>query len=375
MRPSRIEHPAFVSYSRTDSEFAMRLAADLKSEDVKVWLDQLDIPAGVRWDGEIENALDACKQVLVILSASSVASQNVLDEINFALDEGKSIIPLLKEDCRVPFRIRRLQHVDFRADYGLGLKSLLTALTGEKTKARESSGEISAGASEPEISIATSEPVRLMKPLRFVKTSIGPPEWLRADQVLDVGEPFLMPVEDVFAITGRGIAVTGRIKRGICKTGDSVEIVGSRQARKTAVTGIEMSRKLLKEARAGDQVGILLRGIEKDHVVPGDVIAKSSSIKAHRIFKGEIYMLPQDEGGRDTPVFDGYSPQFYFHNAEVAGVTKLGEGVKMVPPGNNAPVTVELTSPVALYDGLLFGIREGDRTVGAGRVLESGGEP
>jgi elongation factor Tu len=362
-----MEPPAFVSYSRTDSEFAMRLVADLKSEGVKVWLDQLDIRAGVRWDGEIENALDACKQIVVILSGASVTSQNVLDEINFAIDEGKVIIPLLKENCRVPFRLRRLQHIDFSADYDLGLKSLLTVLPWNKTKASEPSAEIST---------ATSQPVQLMKPLRFVKkNSSGPPEWLRADQELDVAQPFLMPVIDVFAIPGRGFAVTGRIKRGTCKMGDSVEIVGSRHTRKTAIAGVTMSKKLLKEARAGDDVGILLRGIEKDDVVRGDVIAKPSTIKAHRRFKGELYMLPQSEGGRDTPVFDGYSLPFYFHNVEVTGVTKLGDGMEKVAPGDNAHVTVELGSPVPLYDGLLFAIRESDRTVGAGRILESGGEP
>ncbi len=366
MRPSSMKPPAFVSYSRNDSEFALRLVADLRSEGVKVWLDQLDIPAGVRWDGEIENALDACKQVLVILSGSSVASQNVLDEINFALDEGKAIIPLLKEQCRVPWRLRRLQHVDFSADYGAGLKYLLTALSGTKKKESESSGEIS---------VATSQPVQLLKPLRFVKkTSSGPPEWLRGGEEVDRSKPFLMPVQDIFTITGRGTVVTGRIKHGICKTGDQLEIVGSRQTRKTAAGDIVLLQKLRKEAAAGDEVGIQLRGIAKDDVVRGDVIAKPSTIKAYRRFKGEVYMLPQGEGGRDTPIVDGYSPQFYFYTADVPGVAKLSDGVKMVPPDGNAPVTVELSNPVAMYGGLLFGIREGDRTVGAGRVLELGSD-
>jgi elongation factor Tu len=229
--------------------------------------------------------------------------------------------------------------------------------------------------SSEEISIATSQPVKLLKPIRFVKkNSSGPPEWLHADPELDRGKPFLMPVEDVFAITGRGIVVTGRIKRGICKMGDSLEIVGSRPTRKTAVAGIEMLRKLLKEAGAGDEVGILLRGIEKDDVAHGDVIAKPGTIKAHRRFKAEVYMLPQSEGGRDTPITDGYIPQFSFYNAQVTGVTKLADGIEMVPPDGNARATVELTSHVALYEGLLFAIREGDRSVGAGRVLELGDE-
>jgi elongation factor Tu len=183
-------------------------------------------------------------------------------------------------------------------------------------------------------------------------------------------KPFLMPIEDIFSIQGRGTVVTGRIETGICKVGEEMEIVGFRDTRKTVVTGVEMFKKLLDEGRAGDNVGLLLRGVEKTEVERGQVIAKPGSIKPHKRFKGEVYVLSKDEGGRHTPFFKGYRPQFYFRTTDVTGVAELPEGTEMVMPGDNVQLVVELITPVAMDKGLRFAIREGGRTVGAGTVSE-----
>jgi elongation factor Tu len=188
------------------------------------------------------------------------------------------------------------------------------------------------------------------------------------ERVID--KPFLMPIEDIFSIQGRGTVVTGRIEQGICKVGDEMEIVGFKDTRKTVVTGIEMFKKLLDEARAGDNAGLLLRGVEKTEVERGQVIAKPGSIKPHANFKGEVYVLSKEEGGRHTPFFKGYRPQFYFRTTDVTGVAQLPEGTEMVMPGDNVQLTVELITPVAMDKGLRFAIREGGRTVGAGTVSE-----
>ena len=185
-----------------------------------------------------------------------------------------------------------------------------------------------------------------------------------------IDKPFLMPIEDIFSIQGRGTVVTGRIERGICKVGEEMEIVGFRDTRKTVVTGVEMFKKLLDEGRAGDNVGLLLRGMEKDDVERGQVIAKPGSIKPHKKFKGEVYVLRKEEGGRHTPFFKGYRPQFYFRTTDVTGVAQLPEGMEMVMPGDNVTLEVELITPVAMDKGLRFAIREGGRTVGAGTVTE-----
>jgi elongation factor Tu len=185
-----------------------------------------------------------------------------------------------------------------------------------------------------------------------------------------VDKPFLMPIEDIFSIQGRGTVVTGRIERGVCKVGEEMEIVGFRDTRKTVVTGVEMFKKLLDEGRAGDNVGLLLRGIEKTDVERGQVIAKPNTIKPYKRFKGEVYVLSKEEGGRHTPFFNGYRPQFYFRTTDVTGVAKLPEGMEMVMPGDNVAMEVELITPVAMDKGLRFAIREGGRTVGAGTVAE-----
>jgi elongation factor Tu len=185
-----------------------------------------------------------------------------------------------------------------------------------------------------------------------------------------IDKPFLMPIEDIFSIQGRGTVVTGRIEKGICKVGEEMEIVGFRDTRKTVVTGVEMFKKLLDEGRAGDNVGLLLRGIEKNDVERGQVLAKPGTIKGYKTFKGEVYVLSKEEGGRHTPFFNGYRPQFYFRTTDVTGVAKLPEGMEMVMPGDNVSIEVELITPVAMDKGLRFAIREGGRTVGAGTVTE-----
>jgi elongation factor Tu len=211
----------------------------------------------------------------------------------------------------------------------------------------------------------------------------GEPEWEKTvDELMekvdsyiplparDVDKPFLMPVEDIFSIQGRGTVVTGRIEKGIVKVGEEVEIVGFRDTRKTVVTGVEMFKKLLDQGQAGDNVGLLLRGIDKDEVERGQVLAKPNSIKPHAKFRGEVYVLSKEEGGRHTPFFKGYRPQFYFRTTDVTGIIEMPEGVEMIMPGDNVSIGVELITPVAMDKGLRFAIREGGRTVGAGTVAE-----
>jgi elongation factor Tu len=185
-----------------------------------------------------------------------------------------------------------------------------------------------------------------------------------------VDKPFLMPVEDVFSISGRGTVATGRIERGQVKVGEEVEIIGIRATRKTVVTGVEMFKKLLDSGLAGDNVGLLLRGVERKEIERGQVIAKPGSITPHTRFKAEVYVLTKEEGGRHTPFFSGYRPQFYFRTTDVTGVATLGEGVEMVMPGDNSALEVELITPIAMEKGLRFAIREGGRTVGAGTISE-----
>jgi elongation factor Tu len=186
----------------------------------------------------------------------------------------------------------------------------------------------------------------------------------------EVDKPFLMPVEDIFSISGRGTVATGRIERGQVKVGEEVEIVGIRPTRKSVVTGVEMFKKLLDSGMAGDNVGLLLRGVERKEIERGQVIAKPGSITPHTKFKAEVYVLTKEEGGRHTPFFSGYRPQFYFRTTDVTGVATLNEGVEMVMPGDNSQLTIELISPIAMEKGLRFAIREGGRTVGAGTVSE-----
>jgi len=184
----------------------------------------------------------------------------------------------------------------------------------------------------------------------------------------DIDQPFLLPIEDVFSISGRGTVVTGRVERGIVKVGEEIEIVGVKETTKTTCTGVEMFRKLLDEGRAGDNVGVLLRGTKRDDVEPGQVLAKPGTITPHTKFEAEVYILSKDEGGRHTPFFNGYRPQFYFRTTDVTGSVDLPEGVEMVMPGDNIQMKVSLIVPIAMEKGLKFAIREGGRTVGAGVV-------
>ena len=185
-----------------------------------------------------------------------------------------------------------------------------------------------------------------------------------------IDQPFLMPVEDVFSISGRGTVVTGRIERGVVKVGEEIEIVGIRPTVKTICTGVEMFRKLLDQGQAGDNVGALLRGTKREDVERGQVLCKPGSVKPHTHFTSEVYILSKDEGGRHTPFFNGYRPQFYFRTTDVTGSIDLPEGVEMVMPGDNIAMTIKLIAPIAMEEGLRFAIREGGRTVGAGVVAK-----
>ena len=218
-----------------------------------------------------------------------------------------------------------------------------------------------------------------LKALEGDKGELGEPAILKLMETIDgyiptpkreVDKPFLMPIEDVFSISGRGTVVTGRIEKGIVKVGDEIEIVGIRPTQKTIVTGVEMFRKLLDQGEAGDNVGILLRGTKKEEVERGMVLAKPGSITPHTKFRAEAYILTKEEGGRHTPFFKGYRPQFYFRTTDVTGVVELPAGVEMVMPGDNVDMTVELITPVALEKGSKFAIREGGLTVGAGVITE-----
>jgi elongation factor Tu len=211
------------------------------------------------------------------------------------------------------------------------------------------------------------------------QSEIGVPSIIKLVDALDsyipepvrvIDKPFLMPVEDVFSISGRGTVVTGRIERGIIKVGDEIEVVGIRDTQKTTVTGVEMFRKLLDEGRAGDNAGLLLRGLKRDDVERGQVLAKPGTITPHTDFEAEVYVLSKDEGGRHTPFFKGYRPQFYFRTTDVTGACQLPEGVEMVMPGDNVQMVVSLIHPIAMDEGLRFAIREGGRTVGAGVVAK-----
>jgi elongation factor Tu len=216
-----------------------------------------------------------------------------------------------------------------------------------------------------------------------LKSLEGDEEWaVKIDELLaacdsyipeperDTDKPFLMPIEDVFSITGRGTVVTGRVERGTLAKMSEIEIVGIKDTRKTTATDLEMFRKLLDEVQAGDNVGILLRGIDKDEVERGQVLAAPGSITPHTDFEAQVYILSKDEGGRHTPFFNGYRPQFYFRTTDVTGTATLPEGVEMVMPGDNVEMVVEMIAPIAMEEGLRFAIREGGRTVGAGRVTK-----
>ena len=221
-----------------------------------------------------------------------------------------------------------------------------------------------------------------LKVLESTSTDPNAPEYQCIKELLDavdnyiptperpIDQPFLMPIEDVMTITGRGTVVTGRVERGEVKLQDEVEIVGIKPSTKTVVTGVEMFRKLLDQAEAGDNIGVLLRGVQRSDVERGQVLAKPGTIHPHTKFKAQVYVLTKDEGGRHTPFFNGYRPQFYFRTTDVTGVIELEAGTEMVMPGDNVNMTIELITPIAIEKGLRFAIREGGRTVGSGVVSE-----
>jgi elongation factor Tu len=271
---------------------------------------------------------------------------------------------LLARQVNVPYLVVALNKVDMMDDpelvdlVELEVRELLTSygFPGDKTPVVRVSA-LKALQGDPE---GVESIVKLMEAL---DTYIPLPE-------RDVDKPYLMPIEDVFSISGRGTVVTGRIERGKVKVGEEIEIVGFKPTEKKVVTGVEMFRKLLDEGVAGDNVGVLLRGVEKDDIERGQVLAKPGSIKPHTKFKAEVYILSKEEGGRHTPFFNGYRPQFYLRTTDVTGTLKLPEGVEMVMPGDNTPITAELITPVAIEKGARFAIREGGRTVGAGTISE-----
>jgi elongation factor Tu len=276
---------------------------------------------------------------------------------------------LLAKQVRVPYIVVFLNKVDMVEDpelldlVELEVRELLSGydFPGENTPVIRGSAlkALECGCGKPDCQWCSG----IWKLMDAVDTYIPEP-------VRDVDKPFLMPIEDVFSISGRGTVVTGRVERGVIKVGDEVEIVGIRPTAKTVCTGVEMFRKTLDQGQAGDNIGVLLRGTKREEVERGQVVAKPGSITPHRKFKAETYILTKEEGGRHTPFFNGYRPQFYFRTTDVTGVASLPEGVEMVMPGDNVALAVELITPIAMEKELRFAIREGGRTVGAGVISD-----
>jgi elongation factor Tu len=276
---------------------------------------------------------------------------------------------LLAKQVRVPYIVVFLNKVDMVEDpelldlVELEVRELLSGydFPGEATPVIRGSAlkALECGCGKPDCQWCSG----IWKLMDAVDTYIPEP-------VRDVDKPFLMPIEDVFSISGRGTVVTGRVERGVIKVGEEVEIVGIRPTAKTVCTGVEMFRKTLDQGQAGDNIGVLLRGTKREEVERGQVVAKPGSITPHRKFKAEAYILTKEEGGRHTPFFNGYRPQFYFRTTDVTGVAALPEGVEMVMPGDNVALTVELITPIAMEKELRFAIREGGRTVGAGVISD-----
>ena len=273
---------------------------------------------------------------------------------------------LLARQVGVPFIVVYLNKVDMVDDdelkelVELEVRELLSSYDFPGEEIPVVQGSALAALNNPDDAAATESISALME---AIDTYIPEP-------VRDIDKPYLMPVEDVFTISGRGTVATGRVERGIVKVGDEVEIVGIRDTEKTVATGVEMFRKLLDQGQAGDNVGVLLRGVKREEVERGQVLAKPGSILPHRKFKAEAYVLTKDEGGRHTPFFNGYRPQFYFRTTDVTGVVSLPDGVEMVMPGDNVAMDVELITPIAMEKELRFAIREGGRTVGAGVITD-----
>jgi hypothetical protein len=340
-------HLAFVSYSRNDEDFALRFAKDLKTANASIWMDQLELIPGDRWDRHVQDALQRASIVLVILSPSAVDSENVLDEVSFAIDEKKTIIPVLYRDCTVPLRLHRLQYVDFRSNYPDRLQQVLTRLS--NTQLRQAPESEEAPASEGQAGEQAG-----------IKEFIPSPG--------SISGPFLMAVEDVFSISGRGTVATGQIDRGRIKVDEEIEIVGLRDTRRAVVAGIEMFRKLVDEAKVGDSVGLLLRGVNKDEIEKGQVLASPSSIRPHRSFQCRAYILSAGEGGRSLPLSDGQQVEAYFRTVEVPAILRLSADVDRIEPGTKTTIVIELATSVALEKGTKFVLRQNGETIGAGIV-------
>jgi elongation factor Tu len=276
---------------------------------------------------------------------------------------------LLAKQVRVPYIVVFLNKVDMVDDpelldlVELEVRELLSGydFPGDQTPVIRGSAlkALECGCGKPDCQWCSG----IWKLMDAVDTYIPEP-------VRDIDKPFLMPIEDVFSISGRGTVVTGRVERGLVKVGDEVEVVGIRPTQKTVCTGVEMFRKTLDQGQAGDNIGVLLRGVKREEVERGQVVSKPGAITPHRKFKAEAYILTKEEGGRHTPFFNGYRPQFYFRTTDVTGVAALPEGVEMVMPGDNVQLTVELITPIAMEKELRFAIREGGRTVGAGVISD-----
>ena len=281
---------------------------------------------------------------------------------------------LLSRQVGVPYVVVYLNKADILADDcgGIGTEEYDEMLELVEMELRELLDQYEYPGDDTPIIVGSA-----LKALEGDTSDIGVPSVMRLVDALDTFIPlperaidgaFIMPVEDVFSISGRGTVVTGRIERGVVKVGEELEIIGIKETAKTTCTGVEMFRKLLDQGEAGDNVGVLLRGTKREEVERGQVLAHPGSVNPHSKFKAEIYVLSKDEGGRHTPFFDGYRPQFYFRTTDITGAVKLAEGVEMVMPGDNVTVDVELINPIAMEDGLRFAVREGGRTVGAGVV-------
>ena len=429
----RIEKTVFISYRRVNTSWALAIFQNLTQNGYDVFFDFNGIASG-DFEAVILENIRARAHFLVLLTPSALdrcaePTDWLRREIETALESGRNIVPLMLDGFdfsnsevtnQFSGKLSALKHYNalrVPADYFSEAMTRLrekflnvpldAVLQPASSFAQETAREHQAAAYKaPEIpdtelrSVANAAPQKTQKrkkppamreahraPVLAPETSpeasgaFSPtvtshpsgarPPWLTTEpETPDINKPFLLPIEDIFSISGRGTVITGRIARGKIKVGEEVEIVGFREPRKTTVTGVEMFKKLHNEGLAGDNVGVLLRGVKKEDVERGQVIAKPGSITPHKKFKAEVYVLSKEEGGRHTPFFSNYRPQFYFRTTDVTGQVKLPEGVEMVMPGDNVAVEVDLITPIAMEKTIRFAIREGGKTVGAGRVSD-----
>jgi Elongation factor Tu C-terminal domain/TIR domain len=429
----RIEKTVFISYRRVHTSWALAIFQNLTQNGYDVFFDFNGIASG-DFEAVILENIRARAHFLVLLTPSALdrcaePTDWLRREIETALESGRNIVPLMLDGFdfsnsevtnQFSGKLSALKHYNalrVPADYFSEAMTRLrekflnvpldAVLQPASSFAQETAREHQAAAHKaPEIpdtelrSVANAAPQKTQKrkkppamreahraPVLAPETSpeasgaFSPtvtshpsgarPPWLTTEpETPDINKPFLLPIEDIFSISGRGTVITGRIARGKIKVGEEVEIVGFREPRKTTVTGVEMFKKLHNEGLAGDNVGVLLRGVFKDELERGMVLAKPGSIGSGKKFSAEVYMLPTEEGGRPAPFFKGYRPQFYLRTTDVTGTAELPEGTEMVKPGDNVNLVIELVTPVAIEKGLLFAIREGGRTVGAGRICQ-----